>query len=73
MNTYPIYIKVGHVMRVTDKSKRSSQRLLLNIAESLGKKNIKWVTVKEFCVYMNLAFKEIEHHFATPLPKRGHD
>ena len=69
MNTYPVYIAVGYVIRVTGKSKRSAQRLLFKIAKKF-EKNIKWVTIKEFCLYMNLQFAEIEHHFIEPLKKR---
>ncbi len=70
MNIYPVFIKVGHVMRITGGSKRSAQRLLHDIAESLGNKKIKWITVKEFCGYMNIDFQEVEPHFSFPLLKR---
>jgi len=69
MDNIPVYIKVGHVIRITGKSKRSAQRLIFTIAKKF-EKNIKWVTIKEFCLYMNLEFHEIEQHFLVPLKKR---
>jgi len=54
MENQRVFIYISDLMLWTGKSRRSCQRLMTAIRKAYGKESFQPVTVKEYCLYMNV-------------------